>query len=168
MSLSIRSSSPNDYLAIETIENSADLLLIERLRPESWEPAPSGQARAQEPGFILLAEQAQPDTVVGFVHVLERDGFAHLEQISVLPQHGRRGHGQRLVEAAKEEARQRGYDSLTLRTYADVPWNAPFYARLGFVETEPETHFHTLLVDAEERLGLDRYGRRVQMTADLR
>lgn len=66
-----------------------------------------------------------------------------------------------------EEARHRGYEELTLRSYADVPWNAPFYARLGFVETEPETDFQKLLVDVEERLGLTRYGRRVQMTAAL-
>lgn len=66
-----------------------------------------------------------------------------------------------------DEARSRGYELLTLRTYADVPWNAPFYARVGFVETEPTTDFHKLLVEVEERLGLARYGRRVQMTAAL-
>lgn len=168
MSISIRHSTPNDYPALESIENSADQLLVERLRPDSWDPAPSGLARAEEPGFVLVAEETQTGAVVGFVHVLERDGIAHLEQVSVLPQHGRRGHGRRLVEAAMEEARHRGHDSLTLRTYADVPWNAPFYARLGFVETQPATDFHALLVDVEERLGLNRYGRRVQMTAALR
>jgi hypothetical protein len=73
-----------------------------------------------------------------------------------------------LVEAAKDQARGRVYEWLSLRTYADVPWNAPFYARLGFIETEPATDFHRHLVEVEDRLGLARYGRRVQMTAALR
>lgn len=168
MSVSIRLIASDDYPAVESIENAADQLLIDQLSPESWEPAPSGLSRASEPGFLLVAEDTEAGNIVGFVHVLEIDGIAHLEQISVLPQVGRRGYGRRLMEAAMDESRRRGYEQLSLRTYADVPWNAPFYARLGFVETEPTTGFHKLLVDVEERLGLARYGRRVQMTATLR
>ncbi|MBT2500206.1 GNAT family N-acetyltransferase [Agromyces sp. ISL-38] len=168
MTVSIRPIAPDDYVAVESIENAADQLLIDRLSPESWEPAPSGLSRASKPGFVLVAEEPEAGTIVGFVHVLEVDGIAHLEQISVLPQDGRRGYGRRLVEAAMDEARRRGYEQLTLRTYADVPWNAPFYARAGFVETAPTTDFHKYLVEVEERLGLARYGRRVQMTAALR
>jgi GNAT superfamily N-acetyltransferase len=167
VSVSIRLIAPDDYLAVEAIENAADQLLIDRLSPESWEAAPSGSSRATEPGFVLVAEETDAGSIVGFVHVLEIDGIAHLEQISVLPEAGRRGYGRKLVEAAMEEARHRGYERLTLRTYADVPWNAPFYARVGFVETEPATDFHKYLVEVEERLGLAQYGRRVQMTAAL-
>jgi GNAT superfamily N-acetyltransferase len=168
VSVSIRRIAPDDYLAVESIENAADQLLIDRLSPESWEPAPSGLSRASEPGFVLVAEETEAGSIVGFVHVLEIDGIAHLEQISVLPQVGRRGYGRSLVEAAMDESRRRGYEQLSLRTYADVPWNAPFYARVGFVETEPTSDFHKYLVEVEERLGLARYGRRVQMTAALR
>lgn len=66
-----------------------------------------------------------------------------------------------------DEARRGAYERMTLRTYADVPWNAPFYARVGFVDTEPTTDFHKLLVDVEERLGLAQLRRRVQLTAAL-
>jgi GNAT superfamily N-acetyltransferase len=168
VSVSIRRAAPSDYPALESIENAADQLLIDRLSAERWEPAPSGSSRAEEPGFVLVADESATGTIVGFVHVLESGEIAHLEQISVLPEHGRRGYGRRLLEAAMDEARSRGFERLTLRTYADVPWNAPFYAGLGFVETEPTTDFHKSLVDVEERLGLDRYGRRVEMTAALR
>lgn len=168
MSASIRRAAPDEYLAVESIENAADQLLIDRLSPGHWEPAPSGSSRAAEHGYVLVAEETETADIVGFVHVLERDGIAHLEQLSVLPQHGRRGYGRRLLDAAMDEARGRGYERMTLRTYADVPWNAPFYARVGFVETEPATDFHKLLVEVEERHGLARYGRRVQMTAALR
>ena len=168
MSVSIRRAAPDDYLAIESIENAADQLVIDWLRPESWEPAPSGLSRATQPGFVLVAEETETGAIVGFVHLLENDGIAHLEQLSVLPQEGRRRYGRRLLQAAMDESRRRGYERLTLRTYADVPWNAPFYARVGFVETQPTTDFHKALIEVEERLGLARYGRRVHMTAALR
>lgn len=92
---------------------------------------------------------------------------AHLEQLSVVPSAARRGYGRRLVDAAVEEARRRGYGRMTLRTYAEIPWNAPFYASCGFLESIPETPFQRRLIETEAALGLDRYGRRVQMTAEL-
>ncbi len=165
MTLCIRFAAPTDDVTIEQIENAADQLLIDRLTPLRWEPAPSAGSRAADPGYILVAEETEGSAVIAFVHVLELDQIAHLEQLSVLPEHGRRGHGRVLVEAAKNEARRRGYQSLSLRTYADVPWNGPFYARAGFVETRPATDFHKHLSEVEERLGLDLYGRRIQMTA---
>lgn len=73
-----------------------------------------------------------------------------------------------MVTAALNEAAVRGYDRVTLRTYADVPWNAPFYKRCGFSESEPDQPFLLGLVTLEEQLELGRYGRRVQMTAFLR
>lgn len=104
---------------------------------------------------------------VGFVQVIEVDGWAHLEQVSVLPAVGRRGIGRRLVDAAAEAARERGYRELTLRTFVEVPWNAPFYLTCGFVVTGPASAFHHGLVPEEERLGLTALGARVQMTRML-
>jgi N-acetylglutamate synthase-like GNAT family acetyltransferase len=48
--------------------------------------------------------------------------------------------GRQLIACA-EHARKLGLTSLTLTTFRDVPWNAPFYARLGFeivTELTPE------------------------------
>ncbi|CAN5195469.1 hypothetical protein BH09ACT1_BH09ACT1_10950 [soil metagenome] len=81
--------------------------------------------------------------------------------------HGRQGLGRALVETAKSEAAARGFTELSLRTYAEVPWNAPFYRTCGFIETEPMSPFHWQLVRTETDLGLDRYGRRILMTAPL-
>jgi hypothetical protein len=72
-----------------------------------------------------------------------------------------------LIDAAKKEARGRRHNRLTLRTYADIPWNAPFYSRAGFVEEAPSTDFHRKLVHVEDSLELAKYGRRVQMVAVL-
>lgn len=37
-----------------------------------------------------------------------------------------------LLERVIESARQMGYPAVTLTTFREVPWNAPFYTRLGF------------------------------------
>ena len=156
-----------EFALVEDIENAADSLLIELLAPGEWACAETGSERAALPGFILLSSETASGPAVGFVHVIAGDNFAHLEQLSVLPSHGRRGHGRALVEAAKLEAKRRGEHRMTLRTFADVPWNAPFYATCGFVESESATEFHRRLVQVEIGLGLPLHGRRVEMTARL-
>lgn len=163
----IRLAQPGDAAAVERIENAADELLIDRLQSGEWPSAPAGESRLRDPGFLLVLE-LDDEGVMGFAHVLEVDGLCHLEQLSVRPEHARQGLGRALVDAAKEHAGERGHTRITLRTYADVPWNAPFYRSAGFVEDEPATDFHIALIDTESRLGLDRHGRRVQMSADLR
>lgn len=69
---------------------------------------------------------------VGYVLALVIDGQAHLEQLSVHPDHGRRGLGAALVRAVVEWAEGMGGADLTLSTFRDVAWNGPYYRRLGF------------------------------------
>lgn len=45
---------------------------------------------------------------------------------------GGQGVGRRLLRQVIDAARQMGGRELTLTTFAEVPWNAPFYARIGF------------------------------------
>lgn len=161
----IRFAQPADYPTIEAIENTADRPLIDWLGATLWPAATPAEVRAAHAGFLLVYEM--DGAVVGFAHVLELDAVAHLEQLSVAPAHGRRGYGRHLLNAAVDEARYRGHRRITLRTYADVPWNAPFYRRCGFVEEQPSTEFDRHLVEVEERLGLTHCGRRVQLALDL-
>ncbi len=37
-----------------------------------------------------------------------------------------------MLEQVIKTARQAAYPAVTLTTFRDVPWNAPFYTRLGF------------------------------------
>lgn len=59
-------------------------------------------------------------------------GAIGIAEIDVLPEYGRRGIGAALLEHACAWARAAGYRRVDLGTLADVPWNAPFYARHGF------------------------------------
>lgn len=82
--------------------------------------------------WVALDEAGDP---VGFVW-LDTDvgeGAIGIAEIDVLPAHGRRGIGAALLEHACNWARAAGYRRVDLGTLADVPWNAPFYARHGFV-----------------------------------
>ena len=164
--VAIRPARGSDLAIAEEIEAEADALLVDLFGATDWPSPASASERSALPGFVLVAEGIEaPYDVVGFAHVLEIEGQAHLEQLSVLPRHGRRGYGRMLVAAAKAEARRRGYHSITLRTYRDVAWNGPFYATCGFHESLPSTPFLHRLVEVESRLDLDRYGPRIQMTA---
>ncbi|MEN8707363.1 MAG: GNAT family N-acetyltransferase [Nocardioides marinisabuli] len=158
--ITVRAARPSDLRHLAGVEEEAD--------GAAASPAPSGGERADQPGHLLVASSA--GEVVGFAHVvLLPDGHgvrAHLEQLSVLPQHGRRGTGARLVAAAAEEARWSGFDRLSLCTYRDLPWNAPFYERLGFEVVEP-TGVLAELRGRERALGLDEAGERVVMELAL-
>ncbi|MFT4084282.1 MAG: GNAT family N-acetyltransferase [Nocardioides sp.] len=163
---SIREAGPADVALLREIEEAADRRLVELFAATDWAPATPGERRAALPGFLLVVTEG--DAVpVGFAHVLEIEGQCHLEQLAVLPEHGRRGHGRALVDAVRAEAGVRGHRSVSLMTYAEVPWNAPFYATCGFVVAPPRTTFEHELARAERRLGLERYGARVLMVADV-
>ena len=129
-------------------------------------PAPRGGDRDDTPGFLLVVGPLWEP--VGFVHVEVVEEFAHLAQVSVHPDAMRQGIGSALVQGAMREARALGYDRLSLTTYRDLPWNGPFYARLGFVEASHPEPFELRLRKEEQRIGLDRHGPRVVMSVALR
>ena len=58
----------------------------------------------------------------------------HLEEVDVHPDHGRRGVGTALVRAVCDWVRRSGHAEITLTTFRALPWNMPFYRRLGFEE----------------------------------
>ena len=104
---------------------------------------------------------------IGFAELGELDGCGHLRQLSVLPEHARRGVGTALLERGAAWARRAGYPALLLTTFADVPWNGPFYAARGFVELAELPPGLAAARAAERALGLDGAGRRIAMRREL-
>jgi GNAT superfamily N-acetyltransferase len=68
------------------------------------------------------------DPPIAYIFTEPVDGCLHIEQVSVHPDHARQGIGRALIEHV---ARLAG-TAVTLTTFADVPWNGPYYERLGF------------------------------------
>ena len=87
------------------------------------------------PGFLgkehsLLAVAAgQP---VGFILTEPLDDALFIVEFAVHQAWQQQGIGRMLLERVIESARQMGYPAVTLTTFREVPWNAPFYTRLGF------------------------------------
>lgn len=139
-------------------------------RPFGEDAPPRGVERVRQDGFVLVAVMpsgATGATVLGFAHVLTVDAEAHLEQLAVLPEHHGRGTGRALLEASASRAAEQGYPRLTLRTFSEVPFNAPWYARRGFAVVEADTAFLRGLIRTEDELGLTTLGPRVTMARPL-
>lgn len=101
------------------------------------------------------------DRPLGYLIADPVDGAAHIEQVSVHPSAARHGLGSALLDHVAGWAATGGLNALTLTTFTHVPWNAPYYARLGFrVLTESGLTDGLRRIRAEEaEHGLDRWPR---------
>jgi GNAT superfamily N-acetyltransferase len=124
-----------DVEALPQIELSAATMLRGHVPPSILEESiPEPELRqAQQEGRLWVA--LADDVPVGFalVKMLAED-LPHLHEMDVSPQHGRRGLGTALLKAVFEWLARSGHRQLTLTTFRAVPWNMPFYSRLGFEE----------------------------------
>jgi GNAT superfamily N-acetyltransferase len=116
----------------------------------------------------LLVVVEDGGSVVGFALLIDLGLFAHLEEMDVLPEHGRKGLGAALIEEVCKWAYTHGFSAVTLSTFRAVPWNAPFYARHGFTVIEPDDLPPELVrvVEREARQGLPS-SRRVIMQREV-
>jgi GNAT superfamily N-acetyltransferase len=97
------------------------------------------------------------DKPVGYVIVDVVAGCAHIEQVSVHPDHQGAGFGRALISEVEQWATEHGLAAVTLTTFNDVPWNRPLYEHLGYAvlddyELSPELQ---QIRDAETSRGLD-------------
>jgi len=158
----VRPADPSEYDHLRSIEVASDRLL------EEFGIGPFVEDESEDHLPTAAAVFAAGEPAVGFVCVELVDGQAHIDQLSVLPEHGRRGIGRALVETAVGWAAASGYDELTLTTYRDVPFNAPFYRTLGFREVADLGPELAAIRAHERELGDDGFGPRVAMRRLLR
>jgi GNAT superfamily N-acetyltransferase len=76
------------------------------------------------------------DKPVAFVIARDSPGAVHIQELHVHPHFARQRLGQALINHVADWARERCVSALTLTTFADVPWNGPYYSRLGFATLE--------------------------------
>lgn len=134
--------------AAELFRDAVPAELFEHATPESV------FLDAQQDGMLWVA-LGPDDRPVGFIRVVVTGSRVHLAELDVLPDHGRRGVGTTLVRTVDDWAASEHFAEITLTTYRDLPWNAPFYAGLGFrVVQEPEWDAETRS-RFEEEAGLE-------------
>ena len=103
--------------------------------------------------FVAVTADDRP---AGYILLRELDGSGYIAQVSIDPAFARRRIGAGLIDRAADWAREQGLFALSLTTFVDLPWNAPYYRRLGFVEIAAPTPGLAQVRAAEKAAGLDR------------
>lgn len=88
-------------------------------------------------GTLWVAADAD-DRPVGFLAAGDLDGVLYIHELNVAPKHQQRGLGTALLLAAIDHARFLFHPAVALTTDGHISFNAPFYARHGFVTLRPE------------------------------
>jgi len=166
----IRAARESDLAVMQDVERAAGCWFREIGMPQiaDDEPLPLeelDQYRRDDRAWVAVDDG---DVPAAYLIADMVDGSLHIEQVSVHPRAARRGIGRLLLEHAAAYAAARGISGLTLTTFAEVPWNAPYYARCGFrVLDESELSPGMRAVrDREIAHGLHRWPR-VYMRRDL-
>lgn len=136
---SIRLAGAQDLALLPHIEREAARLFEPYGLAEIMGTVVSGAedfAAAHAEGRLWVAADAQ-NVPVGFALAGVMGDNAHLDELDVLPEHGRRGLGMALVRAVHEWAARSGFPAITLTTLDRIPWNRPFYERLGYRVVAP-------------------------------
>ena len=157
----IRPVRPDELPLLPPLEAAADTLF----EPLGIGPLPGPSTPQQFGAALVVLVAGEPP--VGLCRIDAVGDLAHLEQLSVHPDHTRRGLGRSLLRAAVEWAASHGYGELTLCTYRDVAWNGPFYASEGFVEDGPADDWLIAHGLQPEEPVLGRSGARVLMRRAL-
>ncbi|MFE0580645.1 GNAT family N-acetyltransferase [Streptomyces sp. NPDC058874] len=168
--MSVRAVRQDELTALQDIERAAGLCFRDIGMPEiaDDEPPPLAVLAAfREAGLAWVAVDGA-DVPVAYLIADHVDGNLHVEQVSVHPDHSRRGIGRSLLERLAAVAVGGGVPALTLTTFAEVPWNAPYYVRCGFRPLGEATLTPGLreIRAREAAHGLDRWPR-VCMRRDL-
>jgi GNAT superfamily N-acetyltransferase len=134
----IRTALASDLYALAQIEflagqrfAGAGMPEIAAMTREDLFPSDLARTLAAQGSLWIAAHHERP---VGFAAAEATDGYAFLYELDVLPAHAGHKLGWNLVNAAEAWARTKGLKAVTLATFRDIPWNRPYYERMGFKE----------------------------------
>jgi predicted N-acetyltransferase YhbS len=155
--VAFRAARPGEIETIRALERASAqrfIGLMDALAADEPSPAAVLAARIGTGGLIVAVDG---DDLVGFVMFRTVEDHAYVEQIDVLPTHEGQRIGAALLDVVSGRARATGLKGLSLSTFRDVPWNAPYYRWLGFVDVADEALTPGMRAIREEHLarGLD-------------
>lgn len=152
-----------DFPRLQQIERAAGEAFRTVSMPEIAEDAPPNSEvlrRYADAGLAWVAADER-DVPAAYLLADRVDNALHIEQVSVHPHYARQRLGCQLIEYAEKQAVGLSCCALTLTTFVDVPWNAPYYRRLGFREIHDNALTPGLaeVRRHEAKIGLDRWPR---------
>jgi len=138
MTYGVRLARPDELDALSAIEVAAD----GRFQATPYAALVAGYPTTEIADFAdaqdrwgLWVAVAGDDRAVGFAHCKPVGrGTVYVAQLSVHPDHAGNRLGAVLLERVAAFHGPRGVRRLTLTTFRDIPWNGPYYERLGFHE----------------------------------
>ncbi|PWK66626.1 acetyltransferase (GNAT) family protein [Streptomyces sp. CG 926] len=170
IAFTVRPARPTEAAVLQDIERAAGRCFRDIGMPEiaDDEPPTLDELAAHRRAGRAWVSVGAADVPVAYLIAERVEGNLHVEQVSVHPDHARRGLGRGLLEHLAEFARRAGVPALTLTTFTEVPWNAPYYARCGFRQLDEAELTPGLrkIREREAAHGLDRWPR-VCMRRDL-
>ena len=149
----IRLARENEVHQLNTIEEAASQLFANtkfalEIDQDSLSIDFLQEQQAKDLVWVAVDDRDNP---VGFAVVMVMGDRIHLHELSVVPEHGRKGLGTRLIETIIQFAKSSGFTGVTLSTFQNIPWNAPFYQKLGFrVMREKEIGINLQNIRTEE------------------
>lgn len=164
MTVTIRGARPRELVDIVALEAAADAAFLTLDPPIVFEPTPVDDLRPSCAfGRLLVADH--DGHLCGFVRIEVIDHAPHIEQVSVHPAYAGLSIGAALLTSAEQWATTRGFHAMTLTTYRDLPWNGPYYTRLGWTVLSPPEQSPGLkaLRAREKHHGLDLWPRQAMI-----
>lgn len=135
MDFRIRPSRPADAVSLPALERSAGELfrtipVLASIADADDHSAETHLVRIRAGTSWVAVDQA--DVAIGFLMASVAGRDLHVEELAVRLDRQRAGCGRALLSEAIAWARARGLQAVTLTTFCEVPWNAPYYLRMGF------------------------------------
>ncbi len=160
--ITIRHARPDDVEALAAIEIDAAGTLVDAgiPFPSGIQATPRHLLEASLAEGMLLVATNEEDRLIAFLAAQTYDGGLYIGEIDVARAWQRRGIGRALMQTAIGQAQARGLWGAMLTTERSVPFNAPFYASLGFCEVAdaelPPKLAEVLAAEAAAGAGSDR------------
>ena len=132
--VAFRAARPDEIETIRAIERASAqrfLGIMDALAADEPSPATVLAARIASGGLLVATDG---DDLAAFVMFEAVEDRAYVEQIDVLPAYEGQRIGAALLDVVASRARAAGLKGLSLSTFKDVPWNAPYYRWLGFAD----------------------------------
>lgn len=149
--ITIKPAQPEHIAALRAIELAA-FETLRRAGAVNGSPVATSEEQFDQlrlEGVLLVA--LLPDGIpVGFAGAIITENWLHIAEMDVHPDWQQQGTGRRLLNAILSEGKMRGLQGATLTTDRFAPFNAVFYAALGFIPVEGDDlspRLQTLLLE---------------------
>ena len=163
--ITVRLATPADVPGLPTIETSAAQAFLET--PQAW--CAEGDVMAAEDYYPLIEDDAvwvaeDNGVLAGFVTTEIEEDFLHVWELAVHADHQRKGAGRALLATCAQAAREAGCAYLTLSTFTNVVFNAPYYQTLGWrIEDAPGPWLAEVLTHEVDQGFTDRCAMRLDL-----